>query len=275
MKKRINNYFTHFILCIASIFILVPIVWMFMTSFKYFKDIVSAKIIFKPTLFNYYNLFFEDKGFLLFFKNSIIIAFFSMLLCVFIGTLGAYGLSRFKWSNCIPLILLGWVVVVQTIPGITLVIPLYSIGMEMNILDTKLFMILINTILNIPLMLWLMMSFFKQIPDEIEEAALMDGASSWIIFVKIMLPLTKPAVIAGGLMTFIFSWKEFLMALNLTSTLNAMPLTVRIARFIQSYNVQYGNVAAAATLGAIPAILLAVFAQRYITSGITSGAVKG
>jgi len=274
MKNKRGNFSKHIFLNVMSLFILVPIIWMVMTSLKYFRDIITRKIIFTPTLYNYHTILVEDDKFLLLFKNSLIISFFTMIICVFIGSLGGYSLSKYKWKSIVPNVLLGWVVVIQTIPAITIAIPLYSIATKLNLLDTKVMMVLTYSLINLPFVLWLMISSFQQIPKEIEEAALIDGASGWKIFSKIMLPLTKPVLVTGALFTFVLSWKEFLMALCLTSTPRAMTLTVGIAGFIQSYDIQYGNMTAAATLGAIPGIFLAILAQRYIISGITSGSVK-
>lgn len=120
-----------------------------------------------------------------------------------------------------------------------------------------------------------MSSNFGQVPVEIEESGFIDGASRYTIFTQLILPLTVPILLTGALLTFIFVWKEFLIALSLTSTPVAMTLNVKIAGFIQSYSVKYGEMAAAATLGAIPGILLCIFTQKYIVSGITQGSVKG
>jgi multiple sugar transport system permease protein len=274
MAIRAGNVIRNIVITFFSIFILAPIMWMILTSVKYFRDIITSKILFSPTLYNYHTLFTENKQFLILFRNSLIISFFAMLVCVFVGSLGAYGLSRFKWKRIVPHVLLGWVVVIQTIPSITIALPLYFLASKLNLLDTKLMMVLTYSLINLPFVLWLMISSFQQIPLEIEEAAKIDGASAWQTFFQVLLPLSKTILVTGALFTFIFSWNEFLMALNLTSTPNAMTLTVGISGFIQSYDIQYGNMAAASTLGALPGILLAVFAQRYIVSGITAGSVK-
>lgn len=272
MKSR--EWIRYLILILFSIFILLPIVWMIMTSLKYFRDIITTKVIFTPTLVNYKNVFLENNEFLMLFRNSLIVSLASMLLCMAIGTLGAYSLSRFKWKGYVPKILLGWVVVIQTIPSITMAIPLYFLASRFNMLDTKFLLTLTYSIINLPLVLWLMISAFNQLPIEIEEAAKIDGASAWLTFSKIMLPLSRPILVTGALFTFIFSWKEFLMALMLTSSPNAMPITVGISGFVQSYDVQYGNMAAASTLGSLPGILLAILAQQHIVKGITSGSLK-
>ena len=263
------------ILGIAVIIVLVPIFWLLLSSFKYFRDIVTAKLIFTWNLDNYRELFMKGNHFFKIFFNTITVSLFSMILCVLSSSFASYSLVRLPWnkgiSSSLKIILLS----LEIIPSITIIIPLYTIGMRLNLIDTKLFLILIYSLFNAPFIFFLMSSNFSQIPSEIEESGFLDGASRFTIFTKLILPLTVPILMTGALLSFIFVWKEFLIALSLTSTPNAMTLNVKIAGFIQSYSVKYGEMSAAASLGAIPGIILCIFTQRYIVSGITQGAIKG
>ncbi|MCF7943776.1 MAG: carbohydrate ABC transporter permease [Spirochaetia bacterium] len=263
------------VLVIAGITILIPILWLFLSSFKYFKDIITAKLIFTWNLDNYRSLFSNDDSFFRIFLNTVTVSFFSMVLCALLSAFAAYSLVRMPWrrgvSTSLKIILLS----LEIIPSITIIIPLYTIGMQFNMIDTRFFLVLIYALFNAPFIFFLMSSNYGQIPAEIEESGFIDGASRLIIFTRLVLPLTIPILMTGALLSFIFVWKEFLLALSLTSTPAAMTINVKIAGFIQSYSVKYGEMAASASLGAIPGILLCIFTQQYIVSGITQGSVKG
>ncbi len=272
--KTRSQAFIHLFLALPVLLTLVPVLWTFTTSLKYFKDIVSNRFSFTPTLYNFVTLFTEDEHFPSMFSNSLIISAGATLVCLSVAVLGSYGLSRFKWNKLFVRSLFGWAIALETIPAITIVIPIFMAANAFDLIDTKGLLVLVYSLLNLPFTIMLMHSFFKQIPKEIEESALMDGAREWTLFLKIMLPLTKPILLTSALFAFILSWKDFLMALNLTSTPAAMTLNVKISAFIQSYSIQYGGMTAAAVLGAIPGLLFAIFAQRHIVAGILSGAIK-
>jgi len=273
MEKKVE-YLYHLVLILPVILALTPIVWTFLTSIKYFKDIVSNRFAFTPTVYNYVNLFTEDDKFIKMFTNSVIVSLLATLVCLAITTLASYSLSRFKWNKTFVRILFGWTIAIESMPAIAIVIPIFMAANTFNLIDTKGLLVLVYSFLNLPFTLMLMYSFFRQVPKEIEESALIDGAREWTLFLKIMFPLTKPILLTAALFTFILSWKDFIMALNLTSTPKAMTLNVKISAFIQSYSIQYGNMAAAAVIGAIPGLLFAIFAQKYIVAGILSGAIK-
>jgi len=273
MKKKVE-YLYHLVLILPVILALAPIVWTFLTSIKYFKDIVSNRFAFTPTVYNYVSLFTEDDKFIKMFTNSVIVSLLATLVCLAITTLASYSLSRFKWNKTFVRILFGWTIAIESMPAIAIVIPIFMAANTFNLIDTKGLLVLVYSFLNLPFTLMLMYSFFKQVPKEIEESALIDGAREWTLFLKIMFPLTKPILLTAALFTLILSWKDFIMALNLTSTPKAMTLNVKISAFIQSYSIQYGNMAAAAVIGAIPGLLFAILAQKYIVAGILSGAIK-
>jgi multiple sugar transport system permease protein len=263
------------LLMIAAVAVLVPIVWLILTSFKYYRDIIRPTFIFEWNIDNFKSLIKEDKDFILMFLNSIVISLATMVLCTLFSSAAAYSLLRLNWnrsaSTFIRIILLS----LEIIPSITIIIPLYTIGIRTGLIDTRIFLIMIYTLFNAPFVFFLMGSNLSQVPVELEESGLIDGASRFTIFWKLVLPVTVPILMTGALFSFIFAWKEFLIGLSLTSTPVSMTLNVKIAGFIQSYSVKYGEMAASATLGAIPGILLCIFTQKYIVSGITQGAIKG
>lgn len=269
-----GHLLAHTLLIMACIVTALPFVYVVSLSLRYFRDIVSGALAFTPTLTSYRDLFSGSADFPQLLLNSLSVATLATLVCLVVGSLGAYGLTRFHWRPWIPNVLLGWLVVVQTVPAISLAGPYYIFGLQTGLYNTKLLLVLVYTLLNLPLVVWMMIAYFRSIPQELEEAAVIDGCSWWGVFYRIVIPLATPALAASGLLAFIFSWKEFLLALTLTSTPAAMTLPVGIAGFVQDFNVEYGLMSAAAAIATVPGLLLAAFAQRYIVSGLVSGAVK-
>ena len=277
VQKRPQNVagiIAHLSLILACTIILIPFIYIFAISIQSFRDFISGSWFFTPTLASYRALFSSSANFPALLFNSIVISVLAMAVSLLIGSLGAYGLARFYWRPWIPATLLGWLVIVQTIPAIAMVGPFYSFGLETGLYNTRTILVLVYVAINLPLVVWLMMAYYQSIPRELEEAAVIDGATWTQVFFRIILPLSTPAMAASGVLAFIFSWKEFLLALSLTSTPDAMTLPVGIAGFVQDYNIEYGLMSAAATIAIIPGLLLAAFAQRYIVSGLTTGAVK-
>ena len=166
-----------------------------------------------------------------------------------------------------------WTLVFHMIPAITLVGPWFIIFRQVGLYNTLSGLLLAHITLNLPMTMWLMMSFLQDIPRELEEAAWIDGCRRMEGFLKVVLPLAVPGLIAAGILAFVFSWNEFSVALNLTSSQTAT-VPVGIARFAQQYEVRHGEMAAAAVLSTIPAVVLMFLGQRFIMSGLTMGALK-
>lgn len=168
---------------------------------------------------------------------------------------------------------LAWTLAFHMIPVLTLVGSWYLAFKSLGLYDSKLALILTHVSVNLPMAVWLMMSFFRDIPPEIEQAALVDGCHPLSAFWRVTLPLVVPGLIATGVLAFVFSWNEFSIALNLVSQGNAT-VPVVVARFAQDYEIQHGQMAAASILATIPAMVLMVFGQRFIVQGLTMGSVK-
>ena len=264
----------HVILSLACIVVLAPFAYLLSVSLRPFRDILAGRFLVPLDFTSYRALLAGGASFPSLLVNSVVIAIVATVACMFIGALGAYGISRFYWRPWIPRTLLGWLVVVQTLPAIALVGPFYSIGIETGLYNTRLLLVLVYVAINLPLVAWLMIAYYQSVPRELEEAAVVDGASWAQVFFRVVLPISAPAVAASGVLAFIFSWKEFLLALSLTSTPAAMTLPVGIAGFVQDYNIEYGMMSAAASIAVIPGLLLAAFGQRYIVAGLTAGSVK-
>jgi multiple sugar transport system permease protein len=264
----------HIVIVLACLSILFPFVYVFVNSLKKQIDIYTGALIFTPTLYNYDRLLFsKQSNFLLNINNTAIVAVVSTLVVMAVGTLAAYTLSRFKWSVWVSWILLGWILIFHMIPPITLVGPWYLIFRRLGLYNTLFGLQLTHITLNLPMAIWLMLSYLQDVPRELEEAAWIDGCGRVSGFLRVVLPLVVPGLMATGILSFIFSWNEFSVALNLTTSTSAT-IPVGIAKFAQQYEVRHGEMAAAAVLATIPAIALMFFGQRYIVKGLTLGALK-
>jgi multiple sugar transport system permease protein len=262
------------LLGLAVLLVIGPFAWILMSSFKYQIAIYTGAWIFEPTLSNFREVLFSRRSdFLANIQNSILVAAVSTTLVLAIGTLAAYSLHRFRWAWWLQQGFLGWTLVFHAIPVLTLIGPWYIAFRQLGLYDTRAALILTHVTINLPMTIWLMMAFFRDIPHELEEAALVDGCNPLQAFWRVSLPLAVPGLIAAGVLAFIFSWNEFATALSLTSRETAT-VPVAIARFAQQYEVQHSEMAAASVISTIPAVLLMFFGQRFVVRGLTLGSVK-
>jgi len=262
------------LIALALAIVVGPFLWILMNSFKSQIAILSGTWTFTPILDNYADVLLSkrsDFGHAL--LTSLVVASASTAVVLVVGTLAAYSLYRFDWPRWVGMSFLGWTLGFHVIPVITLVGPWYLIFKEIGLYDTRLALVLTHVTINLPMAVWLMMSFFKALPPEIEEAALVDGCRPLTAFRKVTLPLVVPGLIATGVLSFIFSWNEFTVALNLTSQANAT-VPVAVAKFANDYEVLHGQMAAASVLATIPALVLMFLGQRFIVQGLTLGSVK-
>lgn len=264
-----------YLLLALGVFIIIgPFLWVTLQSFKYEIEILKGSWIFAPTTFNYDDVLWSRRSdFLKNVLNSAIVASVSTFFVLIVGTLAAYSLSRLSWSRWITACFLGWTLIFNMIPPLTLVGPWYLIFREIGMSETLTAVILTHIALHLPMTIWMMMAYFSDLPKDLEEAAMVDGCRRIDAFWKISLPLVTPGLIAAGVLAFVFSWNEFSVALNLTSRATAT-VPVGIARFAEQYEIQYGQMAAASVLSTIPALLLMFFGQRFVVQGLTMGAVK-
>jgi multiple sugar transport system permease protein len=262
------------LLALALVVVLGPFLWILVASFKTPIAILAGTFPFTPTLDNYTDVLFSRRSdFMAGVRNSLVVAASSTAIVLVVGTLAAYSLHRFAWARWLTLGFLGWTLAFHMIPVLTLVGPWYLAFKQLGLYDTKLALILTHVSINLPMTVWLMMSFLRDIPAEIEQAALVDGCHPLSAFRRVILPLVVPGLIAAGVLAFVFSWNEFSVALNLVSQANAT-VPVVVAKFAQDYEIQHGQMAAASILATIPALALMVFGQRFIVQGLTMGSVK-
>ena len=249
---------------------LFPFYWMILTSLRSQVDNVSRVPVwwFTPTLENYRNVIARNN-FLEYTWNSLVIAALSTGIGLVLGLPAAYSIARFK-QNGLALAIL----VARLTPYITYLVPWYLAFRALGLIDTYLALTLTHLIVGMPLIVWIMISFFENVPQDLEEAAFMDGATRLGAFVRIILPLSAPGVAAASILAFIFSWNQFLFSLVLSGP-NTRPVPVAVFNFISYGQIDFGGLGAAAVLITLPVILLTLLIQRWIVTGLTMGAVKG
>ncbi len=274
LNGKVRTVLTELALLIAILLTLIPIGWLFWNSFKYPRDIVNLDNPTTFTLFNYVSIFSGSSQFPTLFLNSLGVVFFTTVLCILIGSLAAYSLSKFRWPRSFTAVILGVTLFIQLVPPIALVPAYYVIMNNLYLYNSVTGLILINTVFNLPFAIFLLKVYFDSIPNDLKEAALVDGCKDLGVFWRVMVPLAAPGIGAVTILVAILTWNEFLMALSLTSTPVAQTVPVGIGTYIQQYSLRYGDMTAAAAVATVHIVLLAAVARRYIVTGLTGGAVK-
>ena len=204
--------------------------------------------------------------------NSLIISLSTVTIVVVASTFTAYGLSQYKYRG--SKILSYSLLATRIIPPIALTIPFFAIFANLGLINKKLALIILNVYLNYPIVTWLLIDAFNRFPTELIDSARIDGASRNKTFFHVVLPLTVTSIAAGAIITFLFTWNEFLYALTFTQTEEAMPLTVGIFEFVGDEVVEWTRLCAVGVFASMPSIIFFIFAQRYVVQGLTAGAIK-
>ncbi len=261
-----------FALLVAVCWSLFPVYWMISTSLRESSAAFAAtpQLIFKATLANYYEVI-SDTGFMTTVFNSLVIALVATLIALVVGSMAAYGFARFRFKGDAQLSF--WVLSNRMFPPIAIVLPFFIIFKAVELLDTRLALIIVYTAFNLPMVVWVMRSFIADLPKEVEEAAFIDGCSQLQVLTKIVLPLVRPALFATGILTFTFAWNEFLFALILTNV-RAQTLPVKIASFVSERGVLWGEMMAAATIAVLPILVVTLWMNRHLTRGLTLGTLR-
>lgn len=225
-----------------------------------------------PTL-EHYRALFGERAFWLPIRNSLVVAGATTLLCVTVGALAAYALARLEFPG--KRLVLGFTLAVTMFPQISIVSPLYLVLRQLRLIDTYPGLVLPYITFAMPLTVWLLVGYFRQLPYDLEEAAMVDGATRWQSFVHVILPLAAPGLATTGILTFIYCWNEFLFALSFTLGPERQTVPVAIALFRGQYQVPWGQILAAAVVATAPVALLVLLFQRRIVQGLTAGGVKG
>lgn len=267
----------YILVAVIAVYALFPFYWALTASFKTEGEIYGRATYFpkQPTLKNY-RYVVESNRFFLSLRNSAFVSSTTSILSLMAGSFAAYALGRLRFKG--RTVLLYVVLSMTMFPAISILSGLYTIVKELGLFGTPLALIATYPVFTLPFTVWVLTAFFKGLPSEIEQAAIMDGATHMQTFWYILLPLTAPALVTTGLLSFVSSWNEYLFALNFTFTNpNAQTVTVAIAKFtgFEAYQEPIAEIMAAAMFVTIPLLLLVLIFQKRIVAGLTAGAVKG
>lgn len=253
---------------------LFPYIYVVCCSFKPGSEVIAVPPDFFPKNFSIENFtgLLERMDVLKFLLNSLSTALLSTIVALILGSLAAYAIQRSGAKLSILLVVL--VLCLKMIPTSSIAVPIYELICDLGLYDTKTALILVYAAINMPFVMWTMLSFFEGIPMTLDEAAYVDGASSLQTFQKVILPICKPGLATAFIFTLFLAWNDFLIALLLTST-NAKTFTVGLAGFLSAYNLDLGPMCAGAFLFSFPVMIISLAAQKYIVQGMTAGAVKG
>ena len=255
------------------LFLLIPLYWMFITSIKPSNDYLAVPPIWfpdEPTLLHYTAALYAYRG-LDGLINSLIIATSATILSAFFGTLMAYSLARFNTGGQH---LSFWVLSQRFLPPIAVVLPIFLIYRVLHLNDTHVGLIIAYTVFTLPVSVWMMFAYFRQMPGSLEEAALVDGCTRWQSFWQVAVPLAVPGIVAAAVFAFIACWTEFFFALVLTSR-NAFTLPTVFRAFLGFQGALYGEASALAIVSLVPSIALGILVQKHLVRGLTLGAVRG
>lgn len=273
----IRNVLLTIAVILVVLFSLAPILWQVLTSVKVNPDIAAIPNVYFPSRYTgqHYIEIFNRRPFLSYMLNSFFVAFTSTLLCLALGTPAAYALARLRIPG--ERIILAVVLIVTLFPYILLFIGLLEIVRATGLANNYLALIIPYTAINIPLTILVMRSFFQQLPRDLEDSAKVDGYNTWQMLVRILLPLTTPALVTTGILAFIASWNEFIFALTFITRESMKTIPVAVAQISGTavFEIPYGALAAATVIGTLPLIILVLLFQRRIVQGLTAGAVKG
>jgi multiple sugar transport system permease protein len=257
------------------VFCLAPFYWLVNISLKAGPDLSSSAILPPhPTLTNYKSIF-QNNDFVHALGNSAIVSLSTTALALLVGSFCAYALARLRFPG--KFWLLALILSITTFPPIAIAAPIFKLWSQIHLFNTIPGLIIPYLTFALPLAIYILVSFFREIPKDLEEAALVDGATRFQAFVKVVIPLAAPGLATAGILTFIFAWNEFLLAVTLTSTPAARTVPAAIAFFTGSseHEEPLGTIAAASVVISVPLILLVLFFQKRIVAGLTAGAVKG
>ncbi|MHB1781644.1 MAG: carbohydrate ABC transporter permease [Acidimicrobiales bacterium] len=278
-KGRVGglSWFADASLVVPLLLAVLPMMWLVYSSFRLTRYIIGANpatSFFSLTFTNYVVAFNGQSPLAREFLNSVVIVAGAIVLAVGIGALAGYSLSKLGWSKLSVSLLLGACLLIQLVPPVALLPGFYVTLERLGVLGSVGGLVLLNTVVNVPFATLLMKVYFDAIPGELREAAAVDGASETRCMLRIMAPLAAPGIATTSILVGIFSWNEFLMGLTMSSSTANAPFTVGVAALLEPYSIQFGPMAAAATIAAIPMIVISLVAGRRLISGLTAGALK-
>ncbi|HEY8601301.1 MAG TPA: carbohydrate ABC transporter permease [Thermomicrobiales bacterium] len=273
--EQLMDALTYFVLGAIVLFAILPLVWVFITSFKPESDIVTATLQYLPqhiTFDNYLTLW-RRSSFPTLIKNSAIVATMTVVICILLGTLAAYAISHYRFRGRDRLML--FFLVSRMFPVVLLLIPLFVMMKNLGLLDSHLGLALAYSSFLLPLCIWMLKGFFDAIPNDLEEAARIDGCTRIGALFRIVLPLARPGLVATAVFVAIGAWNEFLLALMLTTSQGSRTWPVGLQLMVGEFQLPWGQLSAGGMISILPVILFFGLVQRALVRGLTSGAVKG
>jgi multiple sugar transport system permease protein len=276
-ETRLVKWLKYGAVALCLVIWLFPVYWLVNQSFKDAAEFTANPptfVVENPTLDNFRDIWF-NQDFPVYMKNSFLVASGAALMAVSIGTMAAYSLSRFKLPKNFNYHMLFAILTVRMFPPIVTIIPIFAWFTRFGLHDTKIGLVLLHGFAELPLVIWMMIGFFREVPRDMEEAALVDGDHQLAVLWKIAVPLAKPGIAATAILVFISSWNEFLYALIMTQSQDSVTLPKAVAGQITQFDIKFGNLMAAGVVTTIPVLILALLAQRHLTRGLTVGGVTG
>jgi len=270
-KSHLLAIIMNFLLIIYAVFALFPLLWMVLISFKADTEVFTTTFVFNPTLENYKEVLLRSD-YARYIIDSLLVSGGAVVVSVVAGVPAAYALARYNFPRKEELAF--QILSFKFAPEILVVLPLFMIYQKLGLYDSYLGLIWVYQLISLPLLIWVVRGYFEDISVEIEHAAQVDGYSWYQIFFKMLLPLIKPGLVSSALLAFIFAWNSFTFPLILASN-NVYPITVAVTKYLGTDSAHYGQLAVAATVSAIPAIIFALSIQKHLVRGLSFGAVKG
>jgi multiple sugar transport system permease protein len=271
--KTFNQVLIYIAVVVAMILSIAPIAYLLITSFKppQLTFNLPPVWIFTPTLQNYIEVV-TNGDFFRYFMNSLVVALVTTFIALILGAFAAYGFARFRFRGAFWLRMS--VLIPQMLPPITIIVPLYVLFNGLKLTDTRTALIISYLTFTIPLAIWMMIGFFEDVPEDLEESAMIDGCTRFQALFRVSVPIVTPGLAATAILGFLYCWNEFLYAVILTGR-DARTLPVTITSFMTNKAILWGRIAASGSLVLIPVLIFALFAQRYLIRGLSKGAVKG
>ena len=275
-KKKVMSGVKGLISAVILLITLFPIYWLVAMSIRPTSEMTGRISIIPKTLtIEHFVKLFVEKGFDTAIVNSLQTTLISLVFSLVIGLCAAYIIARSRFRLRIKKPLTYWILLVRVLPPVAFTIPLYTMFSKLGILNTKIPAAMACVLINVPLIVWFMISFFQDLPEDIEESAQIDGATEWQLFRKIVLPLVAPGIAAIAMLSFMYAWNEYTYSIIFVQSPSNYTVPLALAVLNTEDNLtNFGLVAAGGVISVIPITLFVIFAQNYLISGLASGAVK-
>ena len=273
-KRRMEQVLCYVVLILLALMVLVPVLWMISTAFKTEAQTYSPKPqwIPDPISLESFRKFFTTYNFGRMTLNSLVTCIFAMIICITCACLDGYGVTRFQFKGKKQL--MDFLLVTQMFPSVMLVVPFYAVLSKYHMTNKLIGLIIVYAATNVAFSTWMLVSYFKTVPIELDEAARVDGASSFRIFWNIILPLIVPGIAAVAIFVLFSGWNEYMYSSVLISNDQLKTLTVGIISLNSQYQIKWNDLMAASTVSSLPLVVLFICFQKYFIAGMTGGAVK-